>query len=67
MARQQHKNTVSNSQVNVSPLEPRKPTYLAKAQEEDIKTDFVDMIEVFKGEMSKSLKEIQENTNTGRK
>lgn len=48
------------------PLEPRNPTHLAKAQEKDVKIDFMDMIEVLKEEMNKSLKEIQEKHKQGK-
>lgn len=34
-----------------------------EAQEENLKTNFMEMTEVFKEEINKSLKEIQENTN----
>ena len=53
----------------MSLLEPSYPTTagteysnIAEAQEKDPKTAFMSMIEVFKEEMNKSLKEIQENT-----
>ena len=34
----------------------------ARAQENDLKSNLIKMIEAFKEEMNKSLKEIQENT-----
>ena len=36
---------------------------IADAQENDVKTNFVKMIEVLQKEMNKPLKEIQKNTN----
>lgn len=79
MTRHQCKNTVSNSQDNISPQEPSNPTKagleyysIAEAQdkerqrERDIKTAFVNTKEVLKEEMNESLKEIDDNTNRGR-
>jgi hypothetical protein len=52
----------------VSPLEPSYPatagseySNIAEAQEKDIKTAFMNMIEVFKDEMNKSPLKIYEN------
>ena len=68
MPKGQHKNTRKKSQGNMAPSEPRyastaKPGYpnKTKAQEEDLKSNLIMMIEVFKEKMNKSLKEIQEN------
>lgn len=51
----------------MAPSEPSNPTTArpehsntAKAQENDLKTDFMKMIEVLKEEMKKSLEEYQE-------
>ena len=52
------------------PPEPSYPTAAnsecsstVEAQENQLKTNFMKMIEVFKEDMNKSLKEIQENRN----
>ena len=48
MPRCQHKNTINNSQDNMSPLEPSNPTTagpeysnIAEAQDKDFKTEYV--------------------------
>lgn len=58
----------------MSPLEPSNPTTVGteksnidEAQAKDIKTAFMNMIEILNVEMNKFLQEIYENTNTGRK
>jgi hypothetical protein len=40
---------------------------MAEGQERDLKTNYMKMVQVLKEEMTKSLKEIQENTNYWRK
>ena len=42
-------------------------SHRAETQENDLKTNFIKMIEVLNEEMTKPLKEIQENTNNGMK
>jgi hypothetical protein len=44
--------------TTASPGYPNRP----EAQENDLKSNLIKMIEAFKEEMNKSLKEIQENT-----
>lgn len=39
---------------------------VSEAHENDLKTNFMKMVELHKEEMKKSLKEIQENTNNWR-
>ena len=39
----------------------------AETQEKDPKTGFMKMIEALKGEINKSLKEIQKNRNSGKR
>lgn len=63
----------SNSQ-GMSPLKSSNPTTssseysnIAEAQEKKLQIAFMNMIEVPKEEVNKSLKEIYENTNNGRK
>lgn len=55
----------------MSLLEPSNPTTagsdIGEAQEKDLKTAFMNMTEVLKEEINESLKEIHENTNSGRK
>ena len=56
-------------------MAPLEPSYLtiaspgysnaAEAQENDLKTNFVEMIEVFKVEINKHIKEIQEKLGGG--
>ena len=62
---------MNNSQDNMSPLEASNPTTencnRAESQEKDLKIAFMNMIEVFKEEVSKSLKETYKNTSSGRK
>ena len=68
MAKGQHKNTVNNGQGNTAPKElnyvttasPGHPN-TAEAQENDLQSNLIKMIEAFKEETNKSLKEIQEN------
>ena len=74
MPRNQGKNTINNSQGNMIPPESSYPTTgspgysnIAEAQDDDPKTNCMKMIEVFKEEMNKSLKEIQANTKNRRK
>ena len=62
--------TIHNSQGIMSPLEPSYLTTadpehpnIAEAQEKDLKTNYMKMIETLKGEMKKILKETQENRN----
>lgn len=61
------KNTINNSQDNVSPSEPSYPTMeipeypnSAKAQESNHQTIFMKMVKIPQGEMNKYLKEIVE-------
>ena len=42
------------------------PEYITEIQDKDLKIAFMNIIEVLKKEMNKSLKEIYENTNSGR-
>jgi hypothetical protein len=70
MPRGQHKTTINNSQNNIATWEPNYPTIAspeysntAETQQNDLKTNFINTIELFKQEMNKSLKEIQENTS----
>ena len=70
MPRHQHKNTVNKSQGNMAPPEPSYPTTarpkysnIAEAQENNLKINFMRMTKVLKEEMSRFLREIQENTN----
>ena len=70
MSKGKLKNISNRSQSNVAPTEPSSPTTArpehsntTEAQEENLKTNFMEMTEVFKEEINKSLKEIQENTN----
>jgi hypothetical protein len=69
MAKGQHNNTTRKSQGNMAPPGPSYLTtasagYLntAKAQKDDCKPSLVRIIEAFKEEMNKFLKEIQGNT-----
>ena len=69
MARDQHKNKINNRQDNLASPEPSYPTTaspeysdITEAQENDLKSNLMKMTDAFKEEMSKSLKEIQENT-----
>lgn len=59
----QYKNTINNSQDNVSPLQPRKPmtsgpeySNIVGTQDKDLKIVFMSKIEALKEKMSKSLK-----------
>jgi hypothetical protein len=70
MAKGQHKNTINKSQGSKAPTEPSYPITASpgyfnttEAQENDLKSNLVKMIESFEDEMNKSLKEIKENTN----
>ena len=63
------KNTINKSQGNIKPSKHSYPTTASpgypnktKAQVNDLKSNHIKMIETFKEEMNKSLKEIQENT-----
>lgn len=65
----QFKNTINNYD-NMEPPKPSYPTIAsskysntAKAQENNIRSNLVKMIEALKEEMNKYLLEIQENTN----
>ena len=65
------KNTINSSQDTVSPLVPSNPatesleySNMAKAQEKDLKIPFMNMIQVLREEISKSLKEIYKNKET---
>ena len=69
MAEGQHKNTTNKSQDNMAPPEHNCPTAASPGypnttitEEDDLKSNFITMIEAFKEEINKSLKEIQENT-----
>jgi aspartate/methionine/tyrosine aminotransferase len=62
--------TINNSQGNIASPEPSYPTtanleYLntAEAQKNYLKTNLMKTIEVFKEEINKPIKEVQENTN----
>ena len=70
MPKGQHKKTINKTQGNMPPLEPSSPTTANpgypnenEAQENGLKFNFIKMIEAFKEEMNKSLKEIHENTS----
>lgn len=70
MPRSQCKNTINGIQNSMSP-EPSSPTTsspeysnTAVAQGNDLKTNFMKMTEVFKEEMSKTLKESQEKATS---
>jgi hypothetical protein len=74
MHRHQHKNTISISCGNRSPLEQSYDTTarlkypnITEAQGKDLKTKYMKMIEVFNVEMNKFTKEIQKSTNNWRK
>jgi hypothetical protein len=68
MTKGSRKNTNNKSQGNMTPSEhsypiiasPRYPNS-TEAQENDCKSNLIKMIESFKYEINKSLKEIQEN------
>jgi hypothetical protein len=68
MVKSQLKNTINKSQGNMAPLEPSYLTIISPGYpniaetQDDLKPNIIKMIEAFKGEMNKSLKEIQENT-----
>jgi hypothetical protein len=69
MVKGQYKNTINKSQGNMGPPEPSygttaSPGYsnTAEAQENDLKSNLMKMIEAFKEKMNKSLEEINENT-----
>jgi hypothetical protein len=71
MAKGQHKNTINKSQDNIAPpefiyLTTKSPEYsnTAEALENNIKSNLTKMIEDFKEEINKSLKETQENMFT---
>lgn len=67
------KNTTTDSQILVWVLmEPNRPTTvssgycnMAEVQDKDRKIVFINMIEVLKKEMNKSLKDACENTSSG--
>ena len=71
IAKGPQKDTINKGHSHMTPLEH---TYMSvvspgypnttKAQENDLKSNLIKMIEAFKEEMNKSLKEIQENTIT---
>lgn len=70
MPRYQHKKKVSNSQGNMAPPKPSYPTTANteysntnEAQQRNLTTNFVKIIEMIKEDMNKSLKKIQINTN----
>lgn len=63
MLRRQHKNTINNSQDNKSPLEPSNPytagleyCNIAEAREIELKIASMNIIEILKEEMNKTLK-----------
>jgi len=69
VTRGQHRNIINQSQGTVAPPEPSDPATAspgcfntAEAQENDLKYNFMTMVESFKEEINKSLKEAQENT-----
>jgi hypothetical protein len=66
MVKGQHQNTINKTQHNMAPPEPRypptaRPVYpsRAQAQEDDLESNLIKMIEVFKKEMNESLEEIK--------
>lgn len=74
MPRYQCKNTTNNSQDNISPREPSNPNTVGleycnidETEEKDHKRAFINMTEILKEKINKSLIETQENTNNGRK
>jgi hypothetical protein len=69
MLKEQHKNTINKSKGNMVPPDPSYPPITnpeypneTEAQEKDLKSNLIKMIEAFKEDMDKPLKEIQENT-----
>ena len=70
MPRCEHKNTANNNKDSTSSTRAQQPYHtgpencnIVKAQDTDLKITFINMIEVLKEDMNKSLKEIQENTS----
>jgi hypothetical protein len=70
MPRCEHKNTANNNKDSTSSTRAQQPYHtgpencnIVKAQDTDLKITFINMIEVLKEDMNKSLKEIYENTN----
>lgn len=67
MTKCQHKNKINNCQDDISPLGPATLAQKAKNIPTELrtrnylKTTFMNMIEVLKGKINKSVKEIQEN------
>lgn len=68
MAKDHHKNTINKNQGNMAPPEPSYPNIAspgcpntAEAQDDDLKSNPIEMIENFKKEMNKSLKELSKN------
>jgi hypothetical protein len=69
MAKDPRKNTVNKSQSNMTPSDLSYPTTASpgysntmKAQENNLKFNHIKMIEGFKEEINKALKEIQKST-----
>jgi hypothetical protein len=62
MAKDPKKSTVNKSQGNTILLEYPGYPNKTKAQENDLKCNLMKIIEAFRDEMNKSLKETQENT-----
>lgn len=70
MSRLEHKNTINSRHGNMSLPEPGYPTIagseysnINKAQENDLNTNYMKMLEALKEEINKSVKEIQKNTD----
>ena len=70
MPRCESKNRITNTQDNMSPGEPSYcttpgPGYSStvKAQEKDLKINYIKMREIFKEDINKSFTETQEHTN----
>lgn len=73
MHRHEHKTTISNIPCNIPRPETSYPTTTvpeysnaAKAQEKDLRSRYMKMVEFLKEEMIKTLEVIQETKNKGR-
>lgn len=67
----QHRSKINNSQANMFPQKSSKPTTaspkncnISEVQDKDHKIVYINMIEDLKEELSKSIKEIYENSHT---
>lgn len=73
VTKHEDKNTVNNSQGNMFPTETGNPTTIdsekgniTETQDKDLRTVFMDIIEIHKNDVNKSIKENYENPNNGR-